>query len=55
MEAGWRCSGLSALQRGGKRFYTDSVAALALNLLYHKVPAPFSSSHTGCRLHNFPL
>lgn len=55
MEAWWRCGSLGALQRGGKCFHADSVAAFALNLFYHKVPAPFFISHTGCRLQIFPL
>lgn len=58
LEACWRCGGLGgALQRGGKRFYTQSFAAFALNLFYQKVPAPFFSqlSHTGLPFANFPF
>lgn len=49
----WRASVLRKEEENV--FYADSVAAFALNLFYHEVPAFFSSSHTGCRWHFLPL
>lgn len=51
----WHKKCLGAPQRGGKCFCTDSVAAFALKLFYHKVPALSFSSLGVWSLHNFLL